>query len=125
MPYLKDFVKYIALSTIFLSLVSSASESPSQEKTPFTLPTNLTLWQEATNKYMEPVLTTQSLNDKWQVLLDLTMPKDGNFDPTNPARRATTIIQAYKKMLLQDEGNRLVYLNGLLARHEKYVSHTH
>ncbi len=122
----KNIIKTISLSLIFLGTESSASELyVEKEVTPFTLPSDLTLWQKATNDYMTPVLTTQDLKDKWQILLDFTMPKHGNFNPTDPARRAITIIQSFNKMLDLDEVNRSIYLNNLLERHKIYVTQTH
>lgn len=122
-PLLKNFLKPIVLSITFLTIESPASELyVDAEILSFTLPSDLSLWQDATNSYMEPVLSTQALKDQWQILLDLTMPKHGNFDPTNPSRRETTIVQAFNKMLDLDDVNRLTYLNSLLNRHQTYVS---
>ena len=105
-----------------LSAPSFGTEASNQESI-FTLPNDLTQWQDATNLYMDPVLTTQALKNQWQILLDMTMPRDGNFDPVNTKRRESTIIMSYTKMLEQSEENRLAYLNGLLDRHTKYVKH--
>src|SRR5579871_3451044 len=93
--FLKNFSQFIVLSVLFLGNIIIASEVPDQEKSSFSLPNDLTKWQETTNRYMEPVLTTETLKNHWQKLVDLTMPTHGNFNPTtNITRREATIIQA-------------------------------
>lgn len=110
--------KSIVITAILCIHLSSANDSQNPS---FSLPEDLTKWQEVTTAYMQPVLSTDELSDKWKTLLDLTMPQNGHFDPINKHRREQTIILSYEKMTPLSDENRLLYLNGLLNRHKQYV----
>lgn len=106
---------------LFLALTTYYTLASDQ--TPFTLPQDLTQWQSVSTEYMTPVLTTQDLKDKWQELLNLTMPIDGAFDPINTARREKTIVFTFQAFQDIPEHQRLDKLQGLIDRHQRYVKH--
>jgi hypothetical protein len=88
----------------------------------FKLPADLTQWQAVTTAYMEPVLTTPELKSLWQKLVDLTMPTDGQFNPTmDVTRREATIVRSFEALESAHEDARVIYLEQLLARHHIYI----
>lgn len=112
---IKQILKISAFTLAFFSL-SYASEVSSDIT--FSLPADLTKWQEASNQLMEPVLTTQELKDTWQAFVDDTLPTHGNFITGDPARRAHNILLTYKTMIPLDDAGRLTYLTKLIERHQ-------
>lgn len=117
----------LACQAMEVTTNDTAIQTAQQQNLPtkFQLPDDLSQWQQATSAYMADVITTSELVEKWQQLLDFTMPTTGEFNPINKTRREATIISSHDRFLKMNEIERLTFLTNLMERHKIYVGQDH
>ena len=102
-------------------LVSNALTMEQVQTPVFTLPDDKTQWQEVTWTYLGPVLKGEQARTRFQELLDMTMPIDGQFEEVDSVRRAKTISFTYDRLLALPESEHSAFIGSLHNRHRVYV----